>query len=101
MNSNLVTVKQRHDYYNSLYSEIHPLADTEKRLYKKQQQSFDFFFKDNKLSYSKTKDIDFTKKSLDNFKSFREVDKSPEARTIQNDISFYLSNNLVPVKFKY
>jgi hypothetical protein len=97
MRSNLVSNKQRHDYYNDIYQDLHPCYDKDKRIYTKTSQNNEFFFKDDTLLYSKQKDLEFNKKSVDSFKTFPEKVTNPEKMTVQNKISFYLSNNMVPV----
>lgn len=88
----LVTFKEKNAYYNKIYPTLHPMYDPNTRVYTKTVKDCDFEFKDDKLIYTKSKDLD-----LDNadkiFPSFKNIDKNP---TIQQTISYYLNNNIVP-----
>jgi hypothetical protein len=97
MSNNSVTHKTRHEYYNQIYDDLHPFNDKEKRIYTKPKQNFDFFYRDDQLTYSKQKDLDFNRRSLENFKSFKDTDINIDKKTVQDKISFYLCNNIVPV----
>jgi hypothetical protein len=95
---NSINFQKRHKYFNGIYDDLHPYNNNETREYRKPKQNFDFFFHDNTLTYSKYKDLDFNENSLSKFKTFGEKDLDPDKRTVQNKISYYLTNNLVPVK---
>lgn len=97
MQNNLVNFQKKHLYFNDIYDSLHPSNDRQSRVYSKPKQDFDFFFKDNELSYSKYRDLDFNKRSMDNFKTFKDDDLNPEKMPVQSKISFYLTNNMVPV----
>jgi hypothetical protein len=96
--TNLVDFSKKHEYYNNIYHETHPYASKDSRFYKKPKDDFNFNFRDNELKYNKGREIDITKKSIDNFKTFKESDIDQNKKTIQNKISYYLSNNIVPVR---
>lgn len=97
MNNNLVTFKKRHEYYTGIYDDLHPFNNKEERIYTRPKQNFEFQYKNDELVYSRKKELEFSRRSLDNFKTFTEKDLNPDKRTVQNKISYYLSNNLVPV----
>lgn len=97
MQSKLVTFTTRHKYFNDIYDDLHPSNDKETRIYHKPKPNFDFALVGNTLTYNKYKELDFNKKSISNFKSFKETDTNPDQMPIQGKISFYLTNNLVPV----
>lgn len=97
MQNNLVNFQTRHRYFNDIYDDLHPHHDKKNRIYKSLKNDNDFFFKDNKLLYSKQKNLEFSQKSLNKFSSFSNKEFDPEKMNVQNRISFYLSNNLVPV----
>jgi hypothetical protein len=96
--SNLVDFHKKHEYYNNIYYETHPYATKDSRVYKKPRDDFDFRFRDNELKYNKKREIDITKSSIDNFNTFKESDIDNNQKTIQSRISYYLCNNMVPVK---
>lgn len=95
--SKLISFNKKHEYYNNIYYETHPYAEKDTRMYNKPKDDFEFRFKDNELRYKKSREIDITKKSIDNFKTFKESDIDSSKKTVQNKISYYLCNNLVPV----
>ena len=86
-----ITHKEKDAYYNKIYPLLHPMYDPKTRVYTKTIQDSDFEFKDDKLIYTKTKDLDLSR-AHEIFPSF----KFSEDKTIQEQISYYLNNNLVP-----
>jgi len=98
MKNNSITTKQRHDYYNSVYGNLHPFHNSETRIYTKHKPNFGITYTGEKVVHSSNRDLVFSKKSLDNFNSFKnqenfDIDrKSPQER-----VTFYLTNNMVPV----
>ena len=97
MKTSLVNFEKKHRYFNDIYDALHPSNDRETRVYTKPKQNFDFKFTGDTLVYSHYKDLDFNKKSMDNFKTFTHADLDHNNMNIQEKISFYLTNNLVPV----
>ncbi len=97
MQSNLINFQKKHQYYNEIYDDFHPQNNNETRIYTKSKPNFDFSFKNDKLTYPKDKELDFNKKSLGKFKTFDDNDLELGKKTIQNKISYHLSNNIVPV----
>ena len=89
-------VKDKHEFYSSIYTTFHSNYNPETRIYTKQCENFDFFFKDNKLSYSKEDRAD-VKQALNIFKGINEKDITFNDKKPQERISYYLSNRLVPV----
>jgi hypothetical protein len=101
MQSNIINFEKKHKYFNEVYKDLHPSNDSNSRIYIKPKQNFEFTYKDDKLSYSKFRDLDFNKKSLQNFKGIDKDKLDPNQMKVQDKISFYLTSNLVPVfKFK-
>ena len=101
MKNNLVTTKQKHLYYNSIYGDLHPQNDTHTRIYSKQKENFGITYKDEKILHSPNRNTFFSKRSLDNFKTFNNNDFRIESHSPQERITFYLSNNLVPVRYYF
>jgi hypothetical protein len=97
--NNYVNFHTKHNYFNDIYHDTHPYATKGSRVYNKPRDDFGFRFKENRLIYNKKKEIDITKKSIDNFRTFTEGDIDLGSQTVQNRISYYLTNNLVPVKY--
>jgi hypothetical protein len=95
--NNSIDFQKRHQYFNDIYDSLHPSNNKETRVYTKPKQDFDFRFQNNELSYSKHKDLDFNKRSIDNFKTISEDQLDSNKMNAQEKISFYLTNNLVPV----
>jgi len=92
-----VNFEKKHKYFNEIYDDLHPQNNKEKRSYINPKQDFDFTFRDNKLHYSKDKEITINQNSLSKFKTFDDSDLNLGKKSIQNKISYNLSNNLVPV----
>lgn len=88
----LITNKDKCNYYNKIYLPLHPCYDEKTRVYTRTAQDCDFEFRDGELIYTKTKDLDLSQ-SDKIFKSFFDLKKE---QTIQEQISFYLNNNIVP-----
>ena len=97
MSSNLINFQKKHQYYNEIYDDLHLSNDKLNRVYTKPKPNFDFFLKDDTLSYSQYKDLDFNQKSLDKFKTIDSNKLNPNNMSMQKKISFYLTSNLVPV----
>ena len=87
---------KKHTFYNNIYSVLNNNYDSETRIYNKKCENYDFLFKDNKLSYLKDDEfkIDEARKLFNNLK---EKDINPNARPIQQRISYYQTNRLIPV----
>jgi len=98
--NNSINFQKRHEYFNNIYDPLHPSYNKETRIYTKPQHNFDFYFNNNQLSYTKYRDLDFNKQSLENFKSFDKDDLDYNNLDINGKISFNLTNNLVPVKIE-
>ena len=101
MKNSSVTIKQRHDYYNSIYGDLHPFNNKETRVYTKEKENFGITFTGDKIVHSPNRDMIFTKKSYDNFKSIQSDKINIEEKTPQERITFYLTNNMVPVFYFY
>jgi hypothetical protein len=97
MTSNLINYQKKHEYFNGIYDNLHPSNDRVNRVYTKPKPNFDFKFKDDTLQYSNYRELDFTKKSLDNFKTFDKNNLDTNQMSPQKKISYLLTNNLVPV----
>jgi len=93
--SKLITNKERHEYFKSIYPALHPNNDEESRTYRRPKPNFDFVYKNMNLMYSKDSSVDFSK-SKSVFKSFN-VDEEKKEKNIHDQISFYLMNSIVPV----
>ena len=100
MKNNLVTTKQRHDYYNSIYGDLHPHNNKDTRIYTKQNENFGISYTGEKVIHSPNREMIFSQKSIDNFKSFKKDNFNIERKSPQERITFYLTNNMVPVIFK-
>ena len=98
MTSNLFPVKKKHDFYNSIYSTFNSNYDSKTRIYTKHCENFDFKFSDNKLQYVHDNRADVLE-ACKIFTNLKESDYNPNVRSVQNRISYYLSNRLVPVLF--
>jgi hypothetical protein len=85
--------EKKHKYFNELYSDLHSSSDA--RIFTKSKPDFDFRFKDNKLMYSKDNDIDYSKSKT--LKSVYDSHEPLNEKKVQDKISFYLTNKLVPV----
>lgn len=88
----LITFKEKDKYYNKIYPTLHPMYDPKTRVYTKNVKDCDFEFKDGKLIYTKGKDLDLTNAEKI-FPSFKNLNKE---NTVQETISYYLNNNIVP-----
>ena len=98
MKNNLVTTKQRHDYYNSIYGDLHPYNNRDSRIYTKHKENFGISYSGKNVIHSPNRDLIFSQKSLDNFKTFRQEENFViERKSPQERITFYLTNNIVPV----
>lgn len=96
MNKMRYSVKDKHDYYNSIYQTLHPNYDPETRVYTKNCENFNFIFKDNNLVYSRDNELDVNAaKTL--FKGISDEDIDFSKQPIHSKISYYLTNRLVPV----
>ena len=86
---------KKHEFYNNIYSMLHLNYDPETRIYNKRSEDCDFYYKNNKLSYTNEKElnIDMAKKVFSNLK---ESDIHPNKKPVQDKISYYLSNKIVP-----
>lgn len=99
MRNSLVTNKRKHEYFNEIYDSLHPCYDSMSRIYNKSTNDNDFQFKDDTLLYSKEKDLDFNKISSNSFKTFDKNELALDSMNVHNKISYYLSNNVVPVNY--
>lgn len=99
MQSNLINYQKKHQYFNEIYDDLHPQNNKETRIYNKYKPNFDFSFKNNKLTHLDDKEVNFNKNSFKKFKTFDDSFVDMGKKTIQNKISYHLTNNLVPVKF--
>ncbi len=97
--NNIVSFQKKHDYFNNLYYDTHPYADKEARIYHKPRDDFSFKFVGDQLIYNKRREVELTSKSMENFNTFTKSDMDLNNKTSQKKISFYLSNNLVPVYY--
>lgn len=98
MKTNSVTTKQRHEYFNSVYDDLHPYNNKQTRIYSKQKENFRVSYTGEKLVFSPNRDLVFSNKSLENFKTFKSSDNLQiENKSPQDRITFYLTSNLVPV----
>ena len=97
---NSVTFKDRHNYYNSVYGDLHPFNNKETRIYTKEKENFGITFTGEKIIHSPNRDLVFSKRSMDNFKNIKPEKVNIEEKTPQERITFYLTNNMVPVKIK-
>jgi hypothetical protein len=73
------------------------MYDPNTRIFTKNAKDNDFIFKDGELIYSKNKDLDLTNANQI-FPSFNEVQKE---KNVHEKISYYLNNNIVPVKYLF
>ena len=97
MKNNLVTNKQRHDYYNSIYGDLHPYNNKDSRIYTKHKENFGVSYTGRNVMHCQNRDLIFSQKSLDNFKTFKNENFNLERKSPQERITFYLTNNMVPV----
>lgn len=97
MRNSLVTTKQRHDYYNSVYGDLHPFHNKDTRIYTKHKENFGITYTGEKVIHSPNRDLIFSQKSIDNFKSFKDENFNIDRKSPQERITFYLTNNMVPV----
>ena len=89
-----ITYEVKDKYYNKIYPVLHKKYDPNTMVYTKESDDCDFEFKDGKLIYKNERDLDF-KDAGKIFPSFKNCDKE---LTTQETISYYLNNNLVPVR---
>ena len=91
--SHLISFKEKAQYFNKIYPPLHPNYDPMGRVYSKPANDNEFIFKDDKLIYSKNKNLDFTK-AEEVFPSFKNINNKEE--DVHEKISYYLNNNIVP-----
>ncbi|MCQ2817838.1 MAG: hypothetical protein MJ252_11285 [archaeon] len=89
-----ITYQVKDKYYNKIYPVLHKKYDPNTRVYTKDPRDCDFEFKDGKLIYKNSRDLDFSEANKI-FPSFKNSDKE---LTTQETISYYLNNNIVPVR---
>ena len=65
------------------------------RVYTKEPKECDFEFKDGKLQYNNPRELDFTNAD----KIFPSFKKANKELSVQETISYYLNNNIVPVNY--
>jgi hypothetical protein len=97
--NNIVSFQKKHDYFNNLYYDTHPYADRESRVYNKPRDDCSFRFVADQLIYNRSREVEFSPKAMSNFSSFNKNNMDLNQKTMQKKISFYLSNNLVPVRY--
>ena len=90
-----ITYEVKNEYYNKIYPTLHPHYDPKTRVYTKEPNDCDFEFKDGKLNYKKTREVDFTNAD----KVFPSFQKGNKELSVQDTISYYLNNNIVPVSY--
>ena len=95
-----VTFKDRHNYFNNIYPELHPFNNKETRIYTKEKENFGITFTGEKIIHSPNRDLIFNKKSISKFKTVRPEKIHIEEKSPQERVTFYLTNNMVPVKIK-
>ena len=95
--NNIVSFQKKHDYFNNLYFDTHPFADRETRVYHKPKNDCSFKFVADQLIYNRAREVELSPKAMSNFESFKKEDLDLSQKSPQKKISFYLSNNLVPV----
>ncbi len=95
---NSVTFKERHNYFNSIYGDLHPFNNKETRIYTKEKENFGITFTGEKIIHSPNRDMILNKKTLSKFKSIKPEKIQIEEKSPQEKVSFYLFNNMVPVK---
>ncbi len=93
----LITFKDKAEYYNKIYPTLHPNYDPKTRIFTKKAKDNDFIFQNGELIYSKEKDLDLTNANQI-FPSFNEAQRE---QNVHEKISYYLNNNIVPVKFNF
>lgn len=98
---NSVTFKDRHNYFNKIYANLHPYNNKETRVYQKEKENFGITFTGEKIIHSSNRDLVFSKKSFENFKSIKLEQCEIDKKSPQDKITFYLTNNLVPVNLKF
>ena len=89
-------VRKKHDFFNSIYSTFHSNYNPETRIYTKYSENYDFHYKENKLHYIQDDRADVAE-AKEIFKGLKDTDINPNTRSVQNRLSYYLSNRLVPV----
>lgn len=87
---------KKHCFYNNIYSVLNNNYDFDNRIYNKKTTDFDFVFKDNKLFYTKDEEFKITE-ARNIFNNLNENDINPGSRPIQQRISYYQTNRLIPV----
>lgn len=87
-----VTFKEKDKFYNKIYPTLHPMYNNGNRVYTKAAKDCDFEWKDDKLWYTKSKDLDLTN-AHQVFPNFNNAERN---FTPQETISYYLNNNIVP-----
>lgn len=90
-----ITHEVKHDYYNKIYPILHNKYDSNTRVYTKEPKECDFEFKDGKLQYNNPRELDFTNAD----KIFPSFKKANKELSVQETISYYLNNNIVPVNY--
>lgn len=90
-------LRKKHDFFNSIYNTFHSNYNPETRIYTKHCENFDFTFKDDKLYHIEgdRADVEGAKKF---FPTLKDTDINPNLRSVQNKISYYLTNRIVPVR---
>jgi hypothetical protein len=95
--NNIVSFQKKHDYFNNLYYDTHPYADKESRVYHKPKEDCSFKFVADQLVYNRSREVEMSPRAMESFKTFTRNDMDLNQKSPQKKISFYLSNNLVPV----
>ena len=91
-------VRKKHDFFNSIYSTFNSNYNPETRIFTKHCANFDFAFKEDKLHYipDNRADVEGARRIFPNVK---DTEINPNLRSVQDKISYYLSNRLVPVSY--
>lgn len=89
------TFDKKHQFYTGVYDVLHSNYNANSRIFTKNIENHEFFFKNNKLIYEKDHKFNVSQaKSL--FSNLKDTDINPNIRSTQEKISYYLTNRLVP-----